>query len=190
MGQPAHPHVGVTQSSTNNKVAPAVFRSLGNRTPYISTCRGGVRDRRHGGHSLMGPVGAGNPSGAAGGGGRRAKLARTLCNAHANLIHPHVHCTSVFLPAMLRAEELASLRSLAERLEVQLRRAGPTTGVPKIMAAILIARGEHGARAACRMIPGVPDDGAHSFVGKLARRVRMLLSTTATSSAADSSTAS
>ena len=109
------------------------------------------------------------------------------CNAHANLIHPHVHCISA-LPsarAMLRAEELASLRSLAERLAVQLQRAGPAPGVAKIMAAILIARDGHGARAACRLIPGVPDEGAHTFVGTLARRVGTLLSGAAIVEAAE-----
>ena len=50
---------------------------------------------------------------------------------------------------MLTAFDLECLRSLAEQLQVRLQRAGPTPGVPKIMAAILIARGEYGARAAC-----------------------------------------
>ena len=109
-------------------------------------------------------------------------LSTPMCIAHPFCLHP----------GMLGEEELASLRSLTERLAVQLRRAGPLPGVAKIMAAILIARDGHGARAACRLIPGVPDEGAHAFVGTLARRVGMLLSTDmllSTTSAAASSAA-
>ena len=115
------------------------------------------------------------------------------CNAHAMhmqtlstpmcIVYPP--CLPLGSPGMLRAEELASLRSLAERLAVQLQRAGPAPGVAKIMAAILIARDGHGARAACRLIPGVPDEGAHTFVGTLARRVGMLLSGAAIVEAAE-----
>ena len=85
---------------------------------------------------------------------------------------------------MLTAFDLDRLRSLAEQLQVRLQRAGPSDAGcvcrRKIMTAILIARGEYGARAACRLIPGVPDEGAHNFVGTLAQRVGMLLSPNST----------
>ena len=67
------------------------------------------------------------------------------------------------------------LNALAQVLKPRLKPLrGPTPQVTHIMAAILIARDSLGARAACRAVPGVPED-AHTRVGKLAERVRPLL---------------
>ena len=83
------------------------------------------------------------------------------------------------------AIDFRALNALAKRLTVPLQRAGPAPGEAKIMAAILVARGTHGAREACRLVPGVPND-AHSRVGTLAQRVGKLLSAAADSSTANS----
>ena len=71
----------------------------------------------------------------------------------------------------------ADLRALAERLQPALKPSkGPTPEVPHIMAAILLARDcTLGGRAACRLVPGVYEEAAHSRVAKLAVKVRALL---------------
>ena len=78
-----------------------------------------------------------------------------------------------FDPTMMAAD----LRALAERLQPALKPSkGPTPEVPHIMAAILLARDcTLGGRAACRLVPGVYDEAAHSRVAKLAVKVRALL---------------
>ena len=69
------------------------------------------------------------------------------------------------------------MRALAELLQPSLKPSrGPTPDVPNIMAAILLARDASlGGRGACRLVPGVNEDAAHSRVAKLAVKVRALL---------------
>ena len=71
-------------------------------------------------------------------------------------------------------DELLALEKQAERLQPQLKRDGPAPKIAHIMAAILIARDGYGARAACRAVPGVPEN-VHGRVNKLSKRVRALL---------------
>ena len=64
---------------------------------------------------------------------------------------------------------------MAELLQPRLNdRPGPVPQVPRIMAAILVARDSLSARAARRAVEGVPD-GAHSAVTRLAGRLRALI---------------
>ena len=79
------------------------------------------------------------------------------------------------VPMTPTAAALEELRTLALQLKPHLKgSAGPAHSVSHIMAAVLIARDSFGARAACRAVPGVPEN-ANGRVNKLALRVRALL---------------
>ena len=77
--------------------------------------------------------------------------------------------------------QLAELQALAEHMRPSLKPSqGPTPRAEHIMAAILMTRDASlGARAACRMVPGVNEAAAKSRVAKLAVKVRALLSSSA-----------
>ena len=77
--------------------------------------------------------------------------------------------------------QLAELQALAEHMRPSLKPSqGPTPRVEHIMAAILMTRDASlGARAACRMVPGVNEAAAKSRVANLAVKVRALLSSSA-----------
>ena len=70
-----------------------------------------------------------------------------------------------------------AVRGLALRLQVQLKpKSGPTPLIPTIVAAILAARDPSlGARGACRLVPDLDGNSAHSRVAKLVRKVLPLL---------------
>ena len=70
-----------------------------------------------------------------------------------------------------------AVRGLALRLRVQLKpKSGPTPLIPTIVAAILAARDPSlGARGACRLVPDLDGNSAHSRVAKLVRKVLPLL---------------
>ena len=77
--------------------------------------------------------------------------------------------------------QLAELQVLAEHMRPSLKPSqGPTPRAEHIMAAILMTRDASlGARAACRMVPGVNEAAAKSRVANLAVKVRALLSSSA-----------
>ena len=78
-------------------------------------------------------------------------------------------------------DDQCELQALAEHMRPSLKPSqGPTPRAEHIMAAILMTRDASlGARAACRMVPGVNEAAAKSRVAKLAVKVRALLSSSA-----------